>query len=703
MKFNALHTLLLLGASGLFGAAAQSPVPAADLMRTGVYYYPEHWDRGRWERDFRKMAELGFEFTHFGEFAWARMEPAEGRYDFAWLDEAVALAARHGIKVILCTPTPTPPVWLTEKHPDWFIVNDAGLRAEHGGRNHVSYSHPGYREHVEKIVTALAKRYGNDPRVWGWQLDNEPSHYGIDDYSPAARKRFAEWLQAKYGTVENLNRAWGLAFWSQTLQRFDQAFIPSAKTNVPHTLNNHAQLDFRRFSAYETADFLRFQARILRKHVAKNQWITSNFIHSLHQTDPWLNDPDFDLLTHTIYPQAGAYVNKGGVGEQGFRLSDPYVVSYANDKFRYKKGVTGTMELQAGQLNWGQFNPMPLPGAMRAWLWNSFVAGSDFVCTYRFEAPIYGKEQYNRCIVGPDGETLLEGGREYRQFMQELKALRAQYTPNPAEPRAYAQRRAAILWNLDNHWDIEHQPQTNQWNSNEVLMKYYNGLKRLGVAVDFVSEDMDFSAYNVLVAPYYQLLDPALVAKWKRFVENGGHLVLTARTGQKDRDGHIWRQPYGASIADLTGCTIDFFDLLPANRQATVTFNGQRYAWNNWGEALTLVQPTATALVTHADQFYAGKPAAVRNRLGRGTATYIGLDTDGGELERHLLKNVYETANLPVQELPEGLVLDWRDGFWVAINYHADRPQEVPIPATARILVGQRTLPPAGVVVWQER
>jgi beta-galactosidase len=175
--------------------AAQRFFPKADLMRIGVYYYPEQWPESEWARDLGKMSEMGFEFTHFGEFAWAFLEPSDGRFDFAWLDRAVDLAAKAGLKVILCTPTPCPPAWLGEKHPEIYLVGADGRRMEHGTRANVSIANEVFVRYAKRIVAELGKRYGRDSRVWGWQLDNEP--YGPADYSPASREKFHAWLERK--------------------------------------------------------------------------------------------------------------------------------------------------------------------------------------------------------------------------------------------------------------------------------------------------------------------------------------------------------------------------------------------------------------------------------------------------------------------------------------------------------------------------
>jgi len=665
------------------------------MVETGVYYYPEAWNPEQWDRDFSKMEEMGFEFTHMAEFAWAQMEPAEGQYDFKWLDKAVELAAKHHLKVIMCTSSATPPVWLVRKYPEVLVELPAGQTAEHGTRQHGSWSSPKYRELVTRLVAAQAKHYGNDQRIWGWQIDNEPSHYGTYDYSAGAQKNFREWLQKKYNTIAGLNEAWGTAFWSGAYTGFNQIEIPNTPRLIAGAASPISIVDFKRFCADECALFVSMQFNTLRESITKDQFVTSNFMHIHTDVDPWRNK-DLDFISYTMYPVAG-YTK--GIGDQGFRLGDPWRISYANDFFRPLKGVTGVMELQPGQVNWGTYNPLPYPGVIRAWLWNSFAGGLDFICSYRFRQPLSGGEQFHYGMVGTDGVTELFGGQEYSHFMKEIRDLRKLYKPNVKMPTEYAARKTALLYNPDNIWETEVQKQTYQWNEIGHITRIYSNLKTLCVPVDIVGEDRDLTAYPVVVAPAYQMVDRELIKKLKLYVEKGGHLVFTCRTGLKDRNGHFFEAPWADAITALIGAKITMYDELSAETKATVSFNGKSFAWNVWGDILEPI-PSVETWATYADQFYAGKASVVHHRIGKGTVTYIGTETQDGKLEKEVLKKVYETAGITTNEQPEGVMVNWRDGFWVAINYSSVKVN-INIPATAKMITGTRELPVAGIAVWQ--
>ncbi len=687
--------IIMLCYTHSFAQSADKFFPKSDLMPIGSYYYPEQWPHEYWARDMKKMAEVGFDFTHFGEFAWAFIEPEEGKFDFKWLDEAVELAHQNGIKVIMCTSSPTPPVWLEQKHPEVLMVNEDGVTMQHGSRQQCSWSSPVYREYVAKMVTALAKHYAGDKRIWGWQLDNEPSHYGQYDYSPAATLSYQKWLKNKYQSIDSLNKTWGTAFWSLRYSDFSQIRCPNGKELIAQP-NPHSVLDFKRFSSDEVKDFLGMQYHILRKYILPEQWITTNLMPG-HAPVEQTSMTNLDFVTYTKYLVAGY---DKGLGPQGFRMGSPTSIAFANDLFRSINGTTGVMELQPGQVNWGKFNPIPMPGIVRMWIWHAFAGGNKFVCNYRFKEPLTGGEQYHYGILGPDGVTPTTSGLEYIKVIGELRSIKKYYDPNATIPKAYQARQAAVLYSPDSRWEEDNQPQSYQWDYMQHLMRYYGALKEFGAPVDVITEAKDFSKYPIMIAPSYELLDAKLVERWTQYVQNGGHLILTSRTGQKDRNGKLWEMKWAEPIYNLIGGKIPFYDLLPDTIQGTVKMLYKTYKWNNWADVLE-PNPGTETWAKYANQFYSGKAAVINRKLGKGSITYVGPDTDDGELEKAVVRAVYREAGIPIANLPKGVILEWRDGFWVGVNY-SPKPYEVPIPATAKILIGSRTLNTAEVVVWKE-
>lgn len=660
-----------------------------DLTLTGAYYYPEHWNENEWERDLKKMHELGFEFTHFAEFAWAQLEPQEGVYDFSWLDKAVALADKYDLKVVMCTSTATPPVWLSRKYPEILLRDEQGNVMDHGARQHASFASPTYRKLAFRMIEELAKHYGNDSRIIGWQLDNEPAVQF--DYGKEALDGFRRFLREKYqDDIRKLNEAWGTAFWSQTYSSFDEINLPQFSLMF---MNHHQVLDYRRFAALQTNEFLDEQCRLIKKY-AKNQWVTTNYI------------PDYDkghiggskTLDFMSYTRYMVYGDNEGIGRRGFRIGNPLRIAMANDFFRPITGTYGVMELQPGQVNWGSINPQPYPGAVRLWLWSVFAGGSDFICTYRFRQPLYGTEQYHYGIVGTDGVTVTPGGHEYEQFMQEIRGLRPIAREREVKPADYVKRTTAILWNPENYWSIDRQKQNRTWDTFKHVDKYYRALKSYGAPVDFISEEKDFSRYPVLVVPAYQLVDEALVKRWKEYVMEGGNLVLTCRTAQKDRMGRLPEAPFGSMISELTGDKIEFYDLLLPDLPGTVRMDGRDYNWNTWGEIL-MPHSDNEVWATYTQEFYEGKPAVTFRKLGKGTVTYVGVDTTDGALERKVLDKLYARLGISVMNLPYGVTMEYRNGFGIVLNY-ADRPYHFELPQGSKVLIGSQDIPTAGVLVF---
>lgn len=661
-----------------------------DLTLTGAYYYPEHWEESQWERDLKQMHELGFEFTHFAEFAWAQLEPQEGVYDFSWLDRAVALAAKYDLKVVMCTSTATPPVWLSRKYPEILLKSEDGTVQDHGARQHASFASPVYRKLAYRMIEELARHYGNDSRIIGWQLDNEPAVQF--DYNQAAEEAFREFLKEKYHhNIQELNAAWGTAFWSEVYSQFEEITLPKTAQMF---MNHHQILDYRRFAAKQTNDFLNEQCRLIKKY-AKNQWVTTNYIPDYDKGHIG-GSKDLDFVSYTRYM---VYGDNEGIGRRGYRVGNPLRIAMANDFFRPVNGTYGVMELQPGQVNWGSINPQPLPGAVRLWLWSVFAGGSDFICTYRYRQPLYGTEQYHYGIVGTDGVTVTPGGREYEQFMKEIRSLRKDYRPKEDKPETYLKRKTAILWNPENYWSIDRQKQNATWNTFAHVDKYYRTLKSYAAPVDFISEEKDFSQYPVMIVPAYQLADKKLVARWKKYVEEGGNLVLTCRTAQKDRFGRLPEAPFGSMIDELTGNHIEFYDLLLSQDPGQVKMDGKVYTWNTWGEIL---QPGTSNEVwaTYTNEFYEGKPAVTFRKLGKGSVTYIGVDSSDGALERQVLDKLYSRLQIEVMNLPYGVTMEYRNGLGIVLNY-SDQPYQFALPQGAKVLIGTPNIATAGVLVFK--
>lgn len=651
-------------------------------MKIGTYYYPDQWPRAQWQRDFDNIAKMGLRIVHMAEFAWGTIEPRPGEFHLDWLADALEMARARGLDVILCTPTAVLPAWMVQQHPDLLIT---GLRF--GGRRHAVHTSPVLHEYTRRVVARLAEAFGGHSSVIGWQIDNElAARY---DQHDCTHEAFRGWLRRKYGSLDELNRAWGCAFWNTFYTDWRQIQMPASRD--PDYRNPHQQLDAARFWSWSFAEFTRLQADVLRPRIG-DRFITTNFMPLHLDCDPRDFETSLNLWSWDSYPVSGWDRNPV---DQTFRIADPAGIGLVHDHMASFNGRWALMEIQPGQVNWSGVPVRLFPGAVRLWLWTAFAHGARFITTYRFRRPRFGAELWHDALVGPDGITPTPGGREFMQTIHELDTLpkHDDIAPGPSTPAV------GIVVDFDALWEMTGQPQARRWNQRDWLTRWYSAAMRLGLPIRVVHPDRDIPPdVKLLVAPGVQLVDAPLLQRWERFALEGGQLVLTCRTGLMDRNGQVFEAPWASAIRPLIGASIEAYDSLPVDLHGAVEFAGRRFAWGAWGDQLS-VDAGTDVLATYADQFYAGAPAATRRDLGAGGVTYCGVD-GSVELLEALLRTTCARAAIPARSLPTRTQLLDRDGLTIFLNY-ADQPQITPAPAGAVFVVGGPETPPAGVSVWR--
>ena len=383
----------------------------------GVDYYPEHWPRERWETDARLMKEMGVQVVRMAEFSWFKMEPAEGEFDFEWLEDAVALLDSYGIKTVLGTPTAAPPAWIIQKNPEIQPIDREGRRRHFGGRHHDCQSNAVYRAHISRFVTAYAKRFADNPGVIGWQIDNELGNsHGDLCMCDSCKRQFQAWLHKKYGTIEALNDAWGTAFWSQGYNHFEQIGTPLL-TAVGE--NPSAMLDWKCFCSDLIVDFAAHQARILRE-ICPNHFITHNFMCFDNKVNYYDLAGLLDFVSNDIYP--------AGHWQKQPHQPDSELAA-CHDVIRgYKKKPFWMMEQQSGMAGWEIMGRALEPGQMSAWAMQSVAHGADAVVFFRWRTCAMGTEQYWHGILGHSGNpgrTYHEAKRLTETFAKYMEDLRA--------------------------------------------------------------------------------------------------------------------------------------------------------------------------------------------------------------------------------------------------------------------------------------
>lgn len=612
------------------------------------------------------MAALGLTWVRIGEFAWSRIEPTYGNYDWGWLDRAIAVLTDHGLKVVLGTPTATPPRWMLQRHPDMLALDAEGRKRGFGSRRHYCFSHAGYLAECGRITTELALRYGD--KVAAWQTDNE---YGCHDttvsYSDAARSAFRDWLAQKYQSPEALNRAWGNVFWSMEYTDFAEVDLP----NLTVTEANPAHvMDFRRFSSDQVVRFNRVQADIIRRHSAAP--ISHNYMGAVVDFDHFAVGADLDIATWDSYPLgflsdriAADAAHKSAFLRQG----DPDFQAFHHDLYRAvgamraggsaPHGRWWVMEQQPGPVNWAPFNPDPLPGMARLWAWEAFAHGAEAVCYFRWRQAPFAQEQMHAGMLRPDNVPA-PAYHAAAQVAQELALMPdVETTVAPV----------ALIFDYASAWAWATQPQGRGFDYFNVVFGFYKGLRRLGLSVDIVPPDTtDLRAYKLVLAPAIASLPAGLVSALTAHPA----ALIGPRSNSKSVDFSI-PNPLPPNLAGLD-CVVARVETLPPDVPVPLKLGG---AFTLWREKL---EGGAAVIEETSD----GWPALVASK---GIHYLAGLP-DEVALAR-ILTRLCTQQGIAVMALPDGLRCrqSGPHRFW--FNYGAEA-----------IGHAGRNLPPAGVL-WE--
>lgn len=659
-------------------------------MKKGLYlgsaYYPEHWPEARWADDIRLMQEAGMNVARLGEFAWSTMELAEGQYEFDWLERAIEQLAAAGISTVLGTPTAAPPAWLTQAHPDTLAIDEYGRAAQHGNRCHYCVNSATYQEYCHRIVTAMADRFGQNPHVIGWQLDNE---YNRVCYCPTCREHFQAFLQARYGTLDELDARWSTAYWSQTYTDWKQVPIPIGGHNPG------LMLDWKRFVTESYRLYQQVQLDALRPRLAEGVWITHNFMGWYDGFDHYRLAEDLDMASWDYYVGTGHhdYLAKGAIHDltRGFK-------TVANRPKNF-----WVMETQPGSVNWSPVNNVLNKGEARVMAWQAIGHGADGILYWQWRSALNGQEQYHGTLVDQSGQP--------RPFYEEVKLLGGDMQAVGdllAETRPEA--RVAFLNDYPSRWSIQWQKHHKDFDWVEHFTHYYRPFARANLGVDIISADMPLDNYRIVVMPGLIMLNEQRSRRLQEFVKRGGKLIITARCAMKDEDSSLLPMRQPGTLADLAGVEVEEYYALdePAPVKGN-WFEGQSHIW---AERLKVRDPNHVAVIARygpSNGWLDGEVAITVRGTSSGLCYYVGAYLDDAA-QQAFLNRVIETVGLrsPIP-VPEGVEVCSRitpDGkrYYILIN-HTRAGQFVTLPWRAaeqpggRILEGRIELPAYEVAV----
>lgn len=648
----------------------------------GVCYYPEHWPPERWPEDARAMAELGLGCVRIGEFAWSRLEPTPGGYDFDWLDRAIEVLNDAGLSVVLGSPTATPPKWLIDRHPEVLPVDpDTGRTRGFGSRRHYDFSSDIYLREALRITAELASRYGEHAGVIGWQTDNELCcHDTALSGSAAARAAFQGWCRSRYGSIERLNAAWGTVFWSMEYRAFEEVELPIGA--VTETSPAH-RLAYRRFSSARVLAFHEQMVKIIRTH-APGKFVTHNFIPIAETgVDSFELAAPLDFASYDNYPLGRtdlAYAKRPAAELAPYmRTGHPDLAAYCFDQTRgLGRGRFWIMEQQPGAVNWAHNNPRPAPGMIRFWTLEALAHGAECVTYFRWRQVPFGQEQMHAGLLRNDGSRT--------EAWQEIERVIAETERAGLTEAAAAQGEVAIVAPTEAYWLSDIERQSAFYDFDQVQQQYYRAARRLGLNVDFVPPTASFADYALVLAPCLPVVDDDFVARCEA---SGARFVFGPRSGAKTDEFALPDSLPPGALQALLPIRVLAVDTLRADCDEPLSWNGKRYRSRIWREQLDAGDCEVLA------HFGDGQAAAVR----QGRYVYLATLSDDEFLDDFVAASAAD-AGISTTVLDADLRLRRRGPLMFAFNYSTSA-KTLPLGAESEFLLGGRVLEGHDVAVWR--
>ncbi|WAP52988.1 beta-galactosidase [Arthrobacter sp. ATA002] len=648
----------------------------------GADYNPEQWPEEVWPQDIALMQDAGINLVTVGVFSWAQLEPEEGRWNFGWLDRILDLLHDGGIRVDLATPTASPPPWLGHRYPGSLPQDADGRTLWYGSRNQFNPSSSAYRRAAASVTEALARRYGSHPAVAMWHVGNELGQVSFDDETAHA---FRGWLQKRHGSLEELNAAWGTAFWSQRYSSWEEILPPR---RAPYIGNPAQALDFKRFTSDELLSLYRLQRDIIRRHDPEKP-VTTNLMGFFPGADYFSLAPETDVVANDWYtdPADPGSRELGALTHdlcRGLGSGRPWLL----------------LESATSAVNWRSHNVPKAPGALRIDALSAVARGADGICFFQFRQSAAGAERFHSAVVPLAGADT----RVYRETAALGKSLRALApvtgTGVPAS--------VAILFDWDSWWAAEESARPSErLRVMDQMLSFYRPLLRHGIAVEVVHPGSDLSRFALVLAPNLFLLRAAHAEALEEYAAAGGAFLAGPFTGVADENARLATGRFPALLRRCLGVSGE--EWVPLAKPAAVAFAspaapaGTAYFW---AEDLRL--DGARALACFSSGPLAGKPALTHHPYGSGQAWYVGADLDDAALSAVVMDAVAAAGITSVFSggLPDDVEAVHR-GQWLFLLNHGGVRRSVRAPAAGTdLLTGHRAGPdlelePYGAVVLE--
>ena len=600
----------------------------------GGDYNPEQWDESVWEEDMRMFKLAGIDTLTVNVFSWATLQPSEDVYHFEKLDRIMEMCKANDMKVVLATSTAAHPAWMAKKYPEVTRVEPNGIKRKFGARHNSCPNSPIYRKYSVALADKLAERYKHYDNIIAWHISNE---YGGECICENCAGAFRQWLKKRYGTIEEVNRAWNTSFWSHTFYDWDEIEPASNLTEQWGNERTNFQgisLDYKRFNSDSILDCYVLESDAVKKHTP-NIPVTTNLMEFFKTLDyhKWAKQMDFvswDSYPAWNYTPARMALNHELI--HGLQDGKPFVL----------------MEQTPSVTNWQPFNALKRPGVMRLWSYQAVAHGSDSIMFFQMRRSIGACEKYHGAIIDHVGHEHTRVFREAAALGAELKIIgdKTLGTRNPSD--------VAILFDWNNWWaaELSSGPSADLRYVDEVS-NYYDALHARNISTDIISVDTDFSKYKVIIAPILYMVKPGLDEKLRQFVKDGGTLLTTFFSGYVDESDLVTVGGYPGKLRDILGIWVEEIDSLPPGASNHFTWDGEQH------EATLLCDllhsEGAQVLTTYDEDFYAGMPVLTCNHLGNGKAYYMATRPDAAFYGKLVERLCGEQGVMPVMQTPEGV------------------------------------------------
>lgn len=667
----------------------------------GGDYNPDQWPEEVWDDDVRLMKKAGVNLVSVGIFSWAKIETSEGVYDFDWLDRIIDKLGEAGIAVDSASATASPPMWLTQAHPEVLWKDYRGDVCQPGARQHWRPTSPVFREYALKLCRAMAEHYKGNPYVVAWHVSNEYGCHNRFDYSEDAEHAFQQWCEERYGTIDAVNDAWGTAFWAQRMNDFSE-IVPPRFIGDGNFMNPGKLLDFKRFSSDALKAFYIAERDTLAE-ITPDLPLTTNFMVSASGSvldyDDWGDEVDFVSNDHYFIP-GEAHLDELAFSASlvdGIARKDPWFL----------------MEHSTSAVNWREINYRKEPGQLVRDSLAHVAMGADAVCYFQWRQSKAGAEKFHSAMVPHAGED----SAVFRDVC-ELGADLNKLSDEGILGSRLAKSRVAVVFDYESEWATEHTatPTQHVHHVDEPLA-WFRALADQGVTADVVPVRGAWDDYEMVVLPSVYLLSEETTRRVRDYVVGGGRLVVTYYTGISDEKDHVWLGGYPGSIRDVVGVRVEEF--MPMGDDFTgvpdrLELSNGAVA-HDIADVIGSVDGTATVLETFKDDPWTGMdgaPAIVAHTFGEGRSVYVGarLGRDGIALS---LPEILDSLGMAEAGGNDGRVLhverEGADGSRFVFSFNRTH-ETVRVPVEGEVVVSSfadvdgetASIKPNGVIVTKQ-